>query len=378
MTDDLRGPARADRAIALWLWLLAATLFSMIVLGGVVRLTGSGLSITVWEPIVGTVPPLGDAAWERAFSLYRGSPEFRAVNHEMTLHGFKTIFWFEYFHRLVGRSIGGLIVLPLAYFAWRRRVTRTLVKGLGVLLVLGGLQGVVGWYMVASGLVKEPHVSHLRLTLHLGMGLLLFGYTVWLALLHTFPAAPARHGSPLLRRGTLALTLLAGLTMLSGGLVAGLKAGHVFPTFPLMAGKLVPDGLAELSPVTNNVLYNAATVHFQHRMLAYGVFSGAVALFVASRRAGVPKRVRVGFGLLLGVVMVQLALGIATVLLRVPVAVAAAHQGNAVLLLGAALYTLYALSHAEPGGSEAKAPEPPEPPEPRADPVAAGEASATR
>ena len=346
MDSTQRFSTDGRRAVAIWLWLVAASLLAMIVLGGVVRLTGSGLSITVWAPIVGTLPPLDHAAWERAFALYQQSPEFRFVNAGISLEGFKSIFWFEYFHRLLGRSIGAMVALPLLFFAWRGYLKKKLVRGLLLLLLLGGLQGFVGWYMVASGLVDEARVNHLRLTLHLGMGLGIFAYTVWLAIEQTFGGDIARQGSRALGRVTAVVTALVSFTALSGGLVAGLKAGHAFPTFPLMAGKLVPDGLFASQPAWQNSFDNALTVNFQHRVLATLVLLVVAALFWHSRRVELPRHARLGFSLMLLFVLLQVTLGISTLLLDVPVALAAAHQGNAALLLATTLYANYAIRHA--------------------------------
>jgi cytochrome c oxidase assembly protein subunit 15 len=315
----------------------------MIVLGGVVRLTGSGLSITVWEPIVGTVPPLSHEAWERAFALYRASPEFRHVHPNMDLPGFQRIFWPEYLHRLLGRALGVLVAAPTAWFAYVGWLDRRLVRGLVILFALGGLQGVVGWLMVRSGLVDAPRVSHLRLTVHLGMGLLLFGFASRLAVVQTFGGSADGGGFRGLRAASRSFVGLVAVTALSGGLVAGLRAGHAFPTFPLMLGQLVPDGLGALTPVWRNLHENLLTVMFEHRVLAVTVPLFAVVLAYAARKQAVPRPARIGFDLIVGFATVQVGLGIATVLLHVPVAIAALHQGNAALLLAAALYASYAL-----------------------------------
>lgn len=335
---------KARRAVVVWLWLCVFALLTMIVLGGVVRLTGSGLSITVWQPIMGAIPPLSDADWEHAFSLYRQSPEFRHVNPDMTLAGFKTIFWPEYLHRLLGRSIGVLVAVPCVVFLMQGALGRRLVRRLVVLFALGGLQGLFGWLMVASGLVDLPHVSHYRLTLHLGMGFLLFGYATWLAIEQTLGGFVVSEGWPGLRRAVAAFTGLAALTALSGGLVAGLRAGHAFPTFPLMAGAWVPTGLTALSPAWRNGFDNAITVMFQHRVLGIGVLVFALGLAWACRALRVPRHARLGFDLIVAAVALQVTLGITTVVMHVPVAIAAAHQGNAALVLAAALYTSYALT----------------------------------
>jgi heme a synthase len=350
MTSDVQlstPPGR--RAVAVWLWVCVAALLAMIVLGGVVRLTRSGLSITVWDPILGAIPPLNHADWEHAFSLYKKSPEFQWVNGSMDLEGFKSIFWLEYFHRLLGRSIGLVIALPCAVFLWKRWLSRKVMIGLIVLLLLGALQGFFGWYMVASGLVGAPHVSHYRLTLHLGMALLILGYAVRLALGETFgawrPSAPSRA----LRNAVTFTTGLVFVTMLSGGLMAGLKAGVAFPTFPFIAGKIIPDGLLAVEPAWRNVFDNALTVNFQHRVLATTVLVVVVALFVVSRRMPLARSARLGFELMLGFALLQVTLGIATLLLHTPVALAAMHQGNAALLFASTLYASFALRRAPAG-----------------------------
>ncbi|MBK7585603.1 MAG: COX15/CtaA family protein [Myxococcales bacterium] len=351
----------ARRAVVVWLWLCVVLLLTMIVLGGVVRLTGSGLSITVWEPIVGTLPPLDHAAWERAFSLYQQSPEFRHVNSDMDLAAFQRIFWPEYLHRLLGRSIGIVVALPCAFFLFKGWLDRHTVRRLVLLLLLGGLQGLAGWFMVASGLVDAPRVSHYRLTLHLGMGFLIFSYAAWLALEQTLGGFVVTEGWPRLRRALGLFTALAALTALSGGLVAGLKAGHAFPTFPLMAGELVPTGLLALTPTWKNGFDNVITVMFQHRVLGTAVLAFAIGLAYAARKAELPRHARRGFDLILAAVLLQVTLGITTLVFYVPVALAAAHQGNAALVLAAALYAAYALrrwpAHVKPPAGASVSPQ---------------------
>ncbi|MFO0727653.1 MAG: COX15/CtaA family protein [Myxococcota bacterium] len=328
-----------------WLAIGAALLLAMIVLGGTVRLTESGLSITEWAPILGTLPPLSAADWDRAFSLYQASPQFRLVNSGMDLEGFKLIFWPEYLHRLLGRVIGLWFSLPLAWFAWRRMIDRRLFRGILLLIGLGGLQGLVGWLMVQSGLVDAPRVSHLRLTVHLGMGLLLFAATVWLALSLERGSALPVHG---LRKHTGLLTALVFTVILSGGLVAGLRAGHAFPTFPLMAGAWVPDGLLSLSPAYTNLFFNSLTVMFQHRVLALITVGVAWALGWRAQRAAISAEARRAAWWVAGLATVQVGLGIATVLLHVPVLLGALHQGNAALLLASTLVLHRALRWSGP------------------------------
>lgn len=330
------------RTVAIWLWTVAACLWVMIVLGGVVRLTGSGLSITVWDPIMGAIPPLSHADWEHAFSLYRESPEYKLRNLGMDLGSFQTIFWFEYFHRLLGRFIGVLLGVPLILFVFKRWIDRRLAIRLGLLFLLGALQGFVGWYMVKSGLSDTPRVSHYRLTLHLGLGLLSFAITVWLAIEQSFGA---------IRRGRAVTRALAGfvfLTALSGGLVAGLHAGHAFPTFPLIAGHLIPPGLFAIDPFWRNFLDSALTVQFQHRIFAFSVATFVVVLWW-KRRHSTARR---AFDLLLAALLVQVTLGILTLLFGVPTPLAAAHQGNAALLIAASLFAHH--RDASAGGVVAK------------------------
>jgi cytochrome c oxidase assembly protein subunit 15 len=319
-------------------WLLAccALVFAMVVVGGVTRLTHSGLSIVEWKPLVGTIPPLTDAAWEETFARYRETPEFRLVNHDMTLAGFKGIFWWEYFHRLLGRLIGVAFLVPFAVFLARRRIDRALAGRLFAIFVLGGLQGALGWYMVKSGLVDDPRVSQFRLTAHLGLALAILGAMLWVALgLLVPPAAQAR---PALRRGAAALAALVFIMALSGGLVAGIRAGFAYNTFPLMNGSWIPPEILMIEPWYLNFGYNMAAVQFVHRALALALAVAVpVAWFAVRRDRGASPALRWAVHLLLAALVVQIGLGIATLLLAVPVGLAAAHQGGAVLVLSAAI-----------------------------------------
>ncbi|MEZ5446705.1 MAG: COX15/CtaA family protein [Gammaproteobacteria bacterium] len=330
-----RGP------IAAWLLVCCALVFAMIVLGGVTRLTRSGLSIVEWQPIMGAIPPLTELQWETEFEKYRQTPEYLKVNHGMSLAEFKEIFWVEYAHRLLGRTIGVVFIVPFLYFLIRKRIGRELVPKLVGLFVLGGLQGALGWYMVASGLVEDPRVSAYRLTAHLGVAVIIYGYMFLLALDLLYPQArpaPAR-----VRRYALALTALVFVTILAGGFVAGTRAGFAFNTWPLMYGRLVPEGLFALSPWWLNLFENVATVQFNHRLLAYGVVIATVLLWALVRRTAATPRARTAAHLLLAAVALQFGLGIATLLAVVPVPLGAAHQGGALLVLTAALFLNHAL-----------------------------------
>lgn len=340
------APERSPRAIAMWLFACCVLVFAIVVVGGVTRLTHSGLSIVEWQPIVGTLPPLTDVQWQEAFAKYQATPEFRQVNHAMDVEAFKGIFWWEYFHRLLGRAIGVVFLAPLAWFAVRRRIPPGLAGKLGAIFVLGGLQGAMGWYMVQSGLVDDPRVSPLRLTAHLGLALAIFAAMFWIGLSLIRPAGGrADRKLHALRRASAGIVALVFTMALTGGLVAGIRAGFAYNTFPSMNGHLVPPEILMLEPWYNNFLYNMATVQFDHRLIAWVLALIVPAFWWRVRRhEALSRSVRVGAHLLLAMLVVQVALGIATLVLRVPVPLAAAHQAGAALLLATALFVAHALS----------------------------------
>jgi cytochrome c oxidase assembly protein subunit 15 len=341
------GPMRvaASRPVAAWLFVCCALVFAMVVVGGVTRLTHSGLSITEWQPIVGTLPPLTDAQWQEAFDKYRQTPEYRQVNKGMALAEFKGIFWWEYFHRLLGRMIGAVFFLPLLWFTVRRRIPRGHAWKLAGIFVLGGLQGAMGWYMVKSGLVDDPRVSQFRLTAHLGLALLIFAAMSWVGLSLAYPQRAAGTAAQrAARRWAFGLTGLVFVMALTGGFVAGIRAGFAYNTFPLMNGDLIPPELFMIEPWWKNFFYNMATVQFDHRLLAWGLAVLVPMLWWKLRTTdGLPSRARTGGHVLLALVTVQLALGIATLVYVVPVPLAAAHQAGAVLVFAAALNVAHAL-----------------------------------
>ena len=332
------------KAIAIWLLVCCATIFGMIILGGVTRLTGSGLSMVEWAPIMGILPPLNQAEWQETFLLYQQFPEYQLKNFDMSLGEFKSIFWFEYGHRLLGRSIGMIFLLPFLFFLFRGKIEKVLTPKLIVMFVLGGLQGLMGWYMVKSGLVNDPHVSQYRLTAHLGLAVVIYAYMFWVALGLLYPKINdvAASSDNATRRLSSIITGIIIITILSGGFVAGTRAGFAFNTFPLMDGKLIPNGLFEQSPLWRNFFENIVTVQFDHRVLATLLFVIIpVFWFKAGKLTGeskVQSLASTGSHLLLAALVLQITLGISTLLLVVPVALAAAHQAGAILLLTAALF----------------------------------------
>ncbi|HTQ74145.1 MAG TPA: COX15/CtaA family protein [Burkholderiales bacterium] len=324
-----------DRGVAAWLLACCALVFAMVVVGGVTRLTHSGLSIVEWQPIVGALPPLDDAAWQEAFRKYQETPEFKLVNPGMDLAAFKDIFWWEYAHRLLGRLIGAVFLLPLVWFAVRGRIDRALTWKLAVIFALGGLQGAMGWYMVQSGLVDDPRVSQYRLAAHLGTALLIYAAMLWVALDLLFPRA--REAGP--RKFALALVALVFVQIISGAFVAGIRAGLAYNTFPLMNRHFLPPGMFVIEPWYLNFFSNIATVQFDHRLIAW-LLAILVPWFWLRERGAAP-RVRLAASLLLAALALQIALGIATLLLVVPVPLAAAHQAGALLVFTAALFAAH-------------------------------------
>lgn len=344
------GPPRFERggegyrAVAIWLWSLAALVFLMVIVGGVTRLTESGLSITQWKPVTGVLPPLSEADWSAEFESYKRIPQYAAVFPSMDLAGFKFIYFWEWAHRLLGRLIGAVTILPLAYF-WSKAALPSGFKAklLGV-LALGGLQGAVGWWMVESGLTDRIEVAQERLAIHLLLAAATFTLLVWLA------ASLSQHRQELSGRAVKMLRWLALATVLAlilqiglGALVAGLRAGRAYNTWPLIDGAFIPplDDLAMLAPVWRNFVDNVLMVQFQHRMVAYALVALAlVQVSVSMHVAGGSRAFRRSV-VLAGLVTVQVAIGIVTLLLFVPLWAGLLHQAFAMMVLG------HAVAHAQ-------------------------------
>jgi len=319
-------------------------IFAMVVIGGITRLTESGLSIVEWQPIGGAVPPLGHADWERRFAEYQNSPQYRQLNAGMSLDEFRTIFWWEYVHRLWGRLIGVAFLVPFLWFLATGRVERRLRAPLALIFGFGALQGALGWWMVASGLKDVPWVSPYRLTAHLGLALAIYAVMLWIALdLLRPPAPPAPRA---LVRWAGALTVLVFVTMMAGGFVAGTDAGLIYNSFPWMGDGLIPpDYRNPALGIVANTFENQAAVQLHHRLLALTTVAAVTAFWTVARPRA-PAAARPALDGLGAMVLVQAGLGIATLLLRVPVALAALHQAGAVALFTLALLTFHAFAGA--------------------------------
>jgi len=335
------------RVVMQWLGVCILTVFAMVVLGGAVRLTGSGLSMVDWRPLMGIFPPMGDVAWNEVFDQYKQYPEYQLVNQDMLLADFKFIFYMEYFHRLLGRMVGLVFFIPFSVFLLRRMLPAWLKPGLWIALGLGACQGLMGWYMVKSGLVDDPHVSQYRLTAHLLLAVIIYAWLLRLffalyysATARVESAVASKNGSD--NAGPWVLFLIL-LMIATGGFMAGTKAGFIYNTWPTMGAQLVPEHLWGLSPWWRNLFENTVTIQFIHRWLAFLVLVSVVGYGISVVRAD-PWQVVRRFGwLAIFFVSFQVVLGIATLLTRVPVLLGVTHQGVALLVLGAviAIYSAY-------------------------------------
>jgi cytochrome c oxidase assembly protein subunit 15 len=330
-----------DRAVAIWLFIVAAMIFVMVVIGGITRLTESGLSITEWQPVSGVLPPMDDAAWQHEFDLYKQIPEFQKLRPDMTLEEFRGIFWWEYIHRLWGRLIGVVFAVGGLWLLIRHRIRPALRPRLIGLFLLGGLQGALGWFMVKSGLSVRTDVSQYRLVAHLLAALFIYACILWTAfglirpLPHVLPRA-----APVRRHAIFLLCLVVGM-LATGGFTAGLDGGKIYNTFPLMGGALLPGDLLALEPLWRNPFENPTTAQFIHRWLA--ILVALTALTLWGRRERLPEGARSSLDLLGGMVAIQIMLGISTLLLVVPAPLAALHQAGAVMVLTLTLWALHSL-----------------------------------
>ena len=319
------------RPVRIWLYCIALLVLVMVAVGGITRLTGSGLSIVEWKPISGTLPPLSEAEWMADFEAYQQIPQYEFVNKGMSLEEFKFIFFWEWFHRFLGRFIGLAFAVPFVIFLFQRRFSWTLAAPLAGLFVLGGLQGALGWWMVTSGLSQLVSVSHYRLAAHLGAAALLFMALVWVARrLEPRPMTPIRPRWPVVL-----LLLLVFIQLIAGAFVAGIDAGMGYNTWPLMDGALVPRGLDVMDPWWKNLFENALTVQFIHRCIAYVIVIYAGFLLWRQARAGGFAGANGWLPRITLLIVLQAALGIATLLAMVPISLALGHQALAFMLCGA-------------------------------------------
>lgn len=328
-----------QHALVLGYWLLfcAAVVYIMIVVGGVTRLTRSGLSMVEWDPIMGIIPPLGEAAWLDVFTKYRQSPEYIKVNAGMSLEAFKGIFYWEYGHRVLGRVIGIIFFVPFICFLLKGMIPKEWKLRLLSILILIGLQGLMGWYMVKSGLVDVPRVSQYRLTAHFGLALVILSLMLWFAMDFLRGESRAKHASQTYLNSSALVVSIVFIMMLSGGFVAGTKAGYIINTFPMMNGQWLPDGWLGIKPAWLNLFENPIMIQFVHRSIAVLVFLAVIISFIVALK----QRFKTFNGLVLLAMLVQVNLGITALVMKVPVALGAAHQAGAVALLSAALFAAH-------------------------------------
>ncbi len=335
-------PAANRKVIAGWLLVVAFLVFCMVVLGGVTRLTNSGLSMVEWKPVTGWLPPLSEQAWQDEFAKYKAFPEYQKINKGMSLSEFKGIFVFEYSHRVLGRVIGLAFVIPFIVLFLLRQIPLSLTPRLVGLLILGGSQGLMGWVMVKSGLVDHPDVSHYRLTAHLGLACLIFMGLLWTALDLIYPGRKMKVADQLSKFSIVCLALVV-FQILIGGFVAGLNAGFIYNDWPTMGGGFVPEDIFHMSPWYHNFLENVATIQFTHRMVAYLVLIAVIALFFLCRKRGLRGRPFKMAHFFVAAIFCQVLIGIWTLVSVVPVSLGALHQAGGMVVLGLAVATVHSL-----------------------------------
>lgn len=332
---------KQERYIYKWLLTGCVLIVLMVVVGGITRLTQSGLSMVKWEPIMGTLPPMSQQAWQEAFDLYKQSPEFYHYNADFTLSDFKSIFFWEYLHRLIARILGMVFIIPFVIFWFKGFFSKRVMKHVLIIFALGTFQGVLGWFMVKSGLVDQPHVSHYRLAAHLFTALGLLVYIYWVAL--SIKYVVNSHSSDKLRRAVKVFIGLVFLQIIYGAFVAGLKAGFFYNTFPKMGTNWIPDNFGSIisSQGVTAVFDNPGIVQFIHRIIAYAVLFALTTLWMKAKKEELSLHQRKGLVLLSIMVGIQVVLGILTLLYVVPISLGVAHQFGAILVLLASFYSLF-------------------------------------
>ncbi len=333
--------ATALSAVRAWLFVVAAFVFAMVIVGGATRLTGSGLSITEWQPILGVIPPVSDGAWQEAFEKYRHIPQYEHINRGMSLESFKAIYWWEWTHRFLGRLIGFVFFIPFAIFLARGSIARRFIPRIAALFVLGAAQGALGWFMVKSGLADRVDVSQYRLAAHLALAVAIGGYALWLALSIPEPSGKSKAVPLMAKLGAGTLASLVYLQIIAGAFVAGVHGGHASNTWPLMNGEVIPPGLDVYSPWYLNLFENPLTAQFTHRTLAYVIALAAAGFGVLVWRSSNMRALRLPMLALGAAILAQIALGVATIVYDVPLMIALAHQANAIIVFALALWTLH-------------------------------------
>lgn len=335
---------KCDHSIIVWLLIVCFMIFAMVIIGGVTRLTDSGLSMVEWKPLLGAIPPMNEVEWNRVFDLYKNYPEYQKINVGMTLSEFKSIFFWEYFHRLFGRLIGVVFFFPYLYFVIRKRVPKQLNKKLFIAFVLGGLQGLMGWYMVKSGLVDRPDVSHFRLAAHFGLALLIIGYIFWIIFGQLIQTKNEFIFYPRIYKLLFGLTIILSVQIIYGAFVAGLDAGLAFNTFPKMGNNWIAEQAFTMSSVFKDIVENNATIQFIHRTIGWLILFFTSSIFFMGRGVqNITQRNSLKY--LLVMVIAQFLLGVLTLIYLVPISLASMHQAGAVILL---ILTLKALHNFAP------------------------------
>ena len=334
---------RIRRHVGIWLLIGYGMVFIMLVLGGTTRLTQSGLSIVEWNIIMGIIPPLNDNDWNIAFEKYQQFPEYKILNKMMTVDEFKGIFWWEFVHRLWGRLIGVVFIVPFIIFVLQKKLNAGWIKRLAGIFLIGAFQGFIGWYMVKSGLIENPHVSHYRLTLHLFLAFSICGLLLWFGMRWLLDMSIEK--KIVLQEGLVTsakiIVMLILLQALLGGLVAGLKAGYMYNTYPKMGDRWLPESAWMMDPSWMNFLENGVMIQFMHRTIAILVLGAIVMFWYKTRTIALPSRLKTAIGILLVMVFIQLTLGITTLLLVVPVFWGVAHQAGALVLFSVAVWVLF-------------------------------------
>ena len=330
-----------NKQIAIWLFTGCFLIFGMVVIGGITRLTGSGLSITEWKPIMGAIPPLNDAEWDIAFQKYQQIPQFQKINYHFELSDFKTIFWWEFIHRLLGRLIGIVFIIPFLWFLVKKKFDSVTIKKMLFLFLLGGIQGFLGWFMVSSGLAERTSVSHIRLAIHLMFAFITFAFTFYYGLEHIYTEKREVIQNKKLSALNKLVFVVLSIQIIYGAFVAGLHAGKIHNTFPLMSGQVIPTGMNAMQPTWLNIFDNPVTVQFIHRFLAFTLLFLVAWFYVESGKEKLNNFQKKGIHILIAAIGIQFLLGVITVLTQANIVMASVHQIGAFFLFSASIYLLF-------------------------------------